>query len=529
MNDIPSLIQNLLNGVQSAWRFRWYGLTAAWAICLSGWLTVALLPNVYEATAAVYIDTSSVLRPLLSNQIVPQDVVAELTYARQALMGREHMERVARENGLDAGATTPSELNSVLSRLLRTIQIETRSMSNQPGNIVASIAYRHSEREKAIGVVESFLTSLVEETLGLTRAGTDTAGRFLEDRIAEYEHRLEEAERALADFKRENANRLPGTEGGYFGQINADRSALDAVQRQLRLAGSKASQIREQLNSSSPVMPSAEGGAELPANGIDARINDYRMQLDKLLLDFTDKHPDVIAMRQSLAQLEQQRAAQLRALGVLNVDQNIAELDANPVYTALRIALNEAEVDVATLQADIREREQKLKALQSLVDEVPQVEAELARLNRDYDIVQQQYQALIRSRETQTLSEKAADTDQVKFKVLNPPLAEFEPVAPNRPVYLAAVFVLALGIGGALCWFLSVMRPVFTSAAALRAAVGLPVIGVISEATQNHQRVRRAIAMAGFTVGVGLLASLFFLAVLYEVKGRGLHSLVSFA
>ncbi len=527
MSDVANVAVGVLNDVRSAWRFRWHGLAAAWALCLVGWLVVAAMPDVYEAHADVYVDTSSVLKPLLTNQIVNPDVMAQLTYTRQALLSREHLERIAKDNGLAQAASTPTELNGVLGRLLKAINMETRPLPNQPGSIVAAITYRNASRDKAIGVVETLLTSLVEGTLGATKERTNTAERFLDERIAEYENRLEKAERALADFKKANANRLPGAEGGYFAQINAERAALEAVRRNVRVAESKSSQIKAQLNSSVPVMPTATAGRDLPPNSIDARIRDYRAQLDKLLLNFTDKHPDVIAVREALGQLERQRADQLRAMGVVDANQEISGLESNPVHQALQIALNETQVEIATLQAEVEERSQKLRGLQGLVDEVPEVEAELARLNRDYEIIYQQYQALTRSRETQDLSEKAADSDEAKFKVLNPPHADFEPVAPKRPLFYAGIFVFALLVGGGVCWLLAAVSPVFTSAAILRAVVGLPVIGVVGEALQGPKRAQRRVALAAFGGACGLLAALLMLAVLYEMRGAGLHSLVS--
>src|SRR5690606_36925986 len=127
--------------------------------------------------------------------------------------------------------------------------------------------------------------------------------------------------------------------------------------------------------------------AEPPPNSIDARIRDYRLQLDRLMLEYTERHPDVIAVREGLSRLEAQRSAQLQAFGLVDTDQQVSSLGANPIYQAVQIAINEAEVEIATLRADVGDRSRKLNDLRALVNEVPEVEAELARLNRDYEIV----------------------------------------------------------------------------------------------------------------------------------------------
>jgi polysaccharide chain length determinant protein (PEP-CTERM system associated) len=520
---IQELIARILGEIRGAWRFRWYGLAAAWVFCLLGWTWAIMQPNVYEANARVYVDSSSALRPILNNQIVRPDFETQLAYVRQALLGREHLERVVRENDLDLAITSEEARETLLGGLRERIRIEGRGGSNTLYNI----SYRHSQREKAVGVVRTLLNSLVETTLGASRAGTDTAERFLDERIQEYEHRLQDAELARANFKKENAGRLPGAEGGYFERIATENTALEAARKTLRLAESRRDRIIAQLNSENPVVVGLDGPpAQLPPNSLDARIRDHRAQLDALLLQYTDRHPDVIRMREALSQLEQQRGDQLSALGVTDLNQEISGLDSNPIYQALRISLNEVEVEIDGLAADVRDREGKVAQLRALADEVPLVEAELARLNRDYDVIYNQYQNLVESRETQALSRKATDTDDVEFRVIDPPLADFEPVAPDRVMLLAGVIFAAFGAGAALCWLLAQVRPVFSSTATLRAVTGLPVLGVVSEAWAFRYRTRRRLAALAFAGAVGALLLVFLGAAFIEIRGPGLHTLV---
>jgi hypothetical protein len=150
------------------------------------------------------------------------------------------------------------------------------------------------------------------------------------------------------------------------------------------------------------------------------------------------------------------------------------------------------------------------------------VEAELARLNRDYNVFYEQYQSLVRSRETQDLSERAQVADEVEFRVIDPPLADFAPVAPNRVLLIAGVFMAALGAGGALCWLLAQLSPVFANARILREICGLPVIGTISYAQSR----RRGLALLGFTAAVAGLTAVAGFAVMLEIGGPGLRTVM---
>jgi polysaccharide chain length determinant protein (PEP-CTERM system associated) len=526
---MAEILAQIWSELRSAWRFRWYGAAAAWAVCLGGWAWVALQPNIYEATARVYVDASSILRPILNEQIIPTDVNLELSYVRQAVFGRGQLELMARENNLVPPGATPAQREAILNKLRNALQVNSApaTRDNSP-NTIYDISYRHSNRDTAVGVVTTLVNFLVEQTMTANRADTDTAERFLEERIQEYENRLQQAEEARASFKRRNSDRLPGAEGDYFQRMQQIRTNLETAEQSLTVAEARRDQLRAQLAGEPALQVADRTDIEPPPNSIDARIRDARAQLDALLLQYTDRHPDVVALRETLSRLEAQRIAQLESLGVrTDGDQPLSGLALNPVHQALQMELHDAEVEVATLQANVRQQRERLQALQALIDEVPEVEAELARLNRDYDVVYEQYQALIRSRETQALSRKASDTDQVDFRVINPPLAEFEPVAPARLRLLTVVFLGGLMLGAGVCYLLSQVKPVFSDARVLRDITGLPLLGVVSQAAPDPSRRRmRRLAVASFAASIVFLGVLFLATVAVEVAGPGLHDLV---
>jgi len=536
---MDELLTEIISQARSAWRFRWYGVAVAWGVALLGWGVVAYLPDIYEGSTRIYVDTSSVLKPLLNKQIVASDIETRLLYVRQALLGKEYLERVANENGLFAGAKDAIDRETIIAKLRDDIWIDAVQAGFQGGrdtlradgtrdtSSIFTISYRHRNPTVAMGVVTTVLNLLIEETSGKNRENTETAGRFLDDRIREYENRLQQSEQALADFRKANSGRLPGEQGSYFERMQKERDTLAETKRKLSLAESKRNRLQEQLRGEAPVVNADNPGAkEPPPNSLDARIRDRRAELDRLLLQYTEKHPDVIATRRSLEQLEKQRADQLRALGVKNPDQELTNLGSNPVYQALQISLNEAELDVSTLQADIRDREQHLKELQGLINEVPEVEAELTRLNRDYNTVREQYLALTQSRETEKLSRKASDTDQTEFKVLNPPAASSKPVAPRRLLLLVAVLVAAFGACGGLCYVLAQVKPVFGTAKSLRDFVGLPVLGTVSRAMViGAARVQRRLALMSFSAAMASLIVLFGIVVFIEILGPGFRAL----
>ena len=514
---MQELVQQLFGELRSALRFRWHGMALAWIGCIVGWAVVALLPDVYEASARVFVDTKSVLEPVLRNQMARQDVQGELLYVREALTGQQLLQRVIDEAELAPDATE-AERNAMVAALRQRITVATTvpTRNNEPSNLF-NISYRHRDRQKAVAVVDALLNAFIEDTHEATRAGSATAERFLDERVAEYEQRLQEAERARAEFKRANAARLPGVEGDYFTRMQAENEQLAQARRDLRVLELKREQLARQLTSEVAVVSGMDAALDkLPPNSIDARIRDYQAQLDAKLLDYTERHPDIIALREALAQLQRQRQEQLQALG-FEGEAELAGLGANPVYQALQISMNETDVELATLRADIEDRRVKMHELQGLIDEVPKVEAELARLNRDYDVIFEQYEELVRSRETQGITRAASDTDEVDFRVINPPLAAPDPVAPVRLPLFSFVLLGALAAGGLLCYVLAQLHPVFTGTKSLNVATGLPVLGTVTHAWDDTAREERRKAVWAYSLAFLSLLTLYLGVLAIEV------------
>jgi uncharacterized protein involved in exopolysaccharide biosynthesis len=63
MQELIRLALFYLSGI---WRYRWFVLIVAAVASPIGWAYVASLPDTYSSSARVYVDTDSVLTPLLS-------------------------------------------------------------------------------------------------------------------------------------------------------------------------------------------------------------------------------------------------------------------------------------------------------------------------------------------------------------------------------------------------------------------------------------------------------------------------------
>lgn len=501
---MKALVEQLLERIRGAWRFRWVGLLAAWGVCLVGWSIVLFLPDSYEASARVFVDTRTALSRVTEGIGVGSDVDSQIQRVREALLGGPQLEEVVRQEELQLAGATPREKQDLIAKLRKRIQITSRDQS--PAGLYV-ISYTDRTRERSLRVVDRLLNSFVENTLSGKREGSEQAQQFLREQIADYERRLGAAEERLAAFKKQHVGLMPGTQGDYFSRLQSEMQALAKAQAELGIAQRRREELQRQLRGEQPLtgggVSSAAGSSRSTGNATAvagaadndtaSRIREAQARLDDLLLQYTDRHPDVIALRATLEELKARQQADIDA--VRRGDPGAAArigLSANPIFQSIQLQLNQAEVDIAALRGAIADHQTRVADLRRMVDTAPEVEAQFARLNRDYDVTRAQYQALVERLERARLSEQAEETGVVRFEIVDPPSAAFKPVAPNRPLLIVAILLAGLAAGGALAYLLHQLRPVFGSVRQLNEITGLPVLGVVSMTwLEKHKALQR--------------------------------------
>jgi polysaccharide chain length determinant protein (PEP-CTERM system associated) len=161
----------------------------------------------------------------------------------------------------------------------------------------------------------------------------------------------------------------------------------------------------------------------------------------------------------------------------------VRSLDMNPVYQNLRLALSQADADLAAIRGQLQAQQAVVGELRSRVQAIPEAEAELSRLNRDYEINKQQYDTLLQRLESAKISEQAEQSgDNVKFRVIEPPIVPVRPSGPDRMALNVLVLVAALGAGSGLAILLAMLHPTFATRELLEKVTGVRVIGAITAA-----------------------------------------------
>jgi polysaccharide chain length determinant protein (PEP-CTERM system associated) len=526
---MQALIDQVLNELRGAWRFRRYALAVAWGVCLFGWFVVFTIPDSYQSNARVNVDTRTALSKAVDGLVVNMDVESQLNLVRQALLGRANLEKVAQQVGLDVTARTGPERERMMNSILTRVDVSLEPpLTRDPRipNTLFRISFTDHDRQTALKVVDVLLNSFVEDTIGSDRNGTASAQRFLKDQLSEYERRLANAENLLAEFKKKNLGLVPGDEGGYFARLTTEAQEVKRLQSQLSVANSRRTELQRQLRGETPFVPPTEGGGSpgRSSNGTNAgpqdtatRIQETQSRLDDLLLRYTEKHPEVIATKETLEALKLRQQEEIAALRRGDPGAAaVANASSNPVYQSIQTTLNAADVEIAALRSQLSDHQRNEAELRRLVDTAPEVEAEYARLTRDYTVTRTQYNSLLERLEKARLSGDAEQTGVVKFNIVDPPSASFQPIFPNRPLFLFAVFVLGVGAGCGVAYLMHMMRPVFSTSRSLADMTGLPVLGSVTRSWVEKYRAQLRHGLVRYSVAAAALFVVFIVVVVVQ-------------
>ncbi|MBO9685082.1 XrtA system polysaccharide chain length determinant [Roseateles chitosanitabidus] len=519
---MDSLIAQLMAVFKRMWRYRWPGLIAAWLVGIVAAVVVFVVPDRYEASARVYVDTQSILKPLMSGVAVLSNTEQQVNMLSRTLISRPNVEKLVRMADLDLKATSKSDQEALIERVTHNLSIQT---AGNTANNLYILSYRDSSPESSKKVVASLLSIFMESSLGNSRRDSTTAATFLNEQIKNYETKLEEAEARRKEFRLRNLQITAADGKDSAARLAEASNLLEAARLQLREAVSARDSARALLdseqkrNSAGGTLSSLmqESSQRFATPELDARIGELKRTLDQLQQRYTDQHPDVVNTKRQIKDLEDQRRKEVADLQKAALSQPGTAGGRNDSLANQELArtLATKEVEVAQARARVDEFSTRYAQAQGAIKMAPQLEAEFAQLNRDYDIIKKNYQDLVERRESASLSTDLDNTSGVAdFRIIDPPRASPKPVAPNRLVLMAGGLVVALLAGLLTAFAASQIRPVFHDLNELRHRLELPILGAVSRQETPEDRRRAKVDLLRFGVASGSLVSLYALGLI---------------
>ncbi len=501
MNGLYDELRIALHGI---WQRRWLALAVAWGVCVLGWLFVSQIPNSYMSRARISVQMQSILPSKIG--ITADEQSKDIDRVRQTLTSAMNLAKVVRGTDLAATIATERDVADRVASLQAAIKVTA-----QQDNLFEITASSTSPK-LARQIVQKLIDIFVEENLAGDRDETTQTLQFLDSQLAQRQKQLQDSEAKRADFQNRYLGALPGT-GTLNDRIGSARNQMAQVDGDLAAAQSELGIITAQMAGVSPNVAGSGGGVAGPAR---ARVKAIQGQLAEARgRGFTESHPDIVALKSQLSQAQGvARNEPLSAGGAAS---------GNPAFLSFQSLRAEKQARVASLSARKGQLQNDLDQLQSKLSGDPGVAAEQAQLERDYQVLKDQYDKLLGDREDIKLRGQVQNqTDAIKFSVIDPPTAPRAPTAPNRPMLLTGVLIAGLGAGIGGAFALGQLRTTFPTASRLERATGMQVIGSIGEMVTEAQRAVIRKRLSYFVGGTGGLMAAYVALIGVEFLQRGL-------
>jgi polysaccharide chain length determinant protein (PEP-CTERM system associated) len=502
MNELRVLIFRSLHAL---WRRRWYAVGISWLVFALAGLVIARMPNYYQATARVYMNSDEALTPLLNGIALDTDIDQRLDRLQRTMLSNTNMRKLIRMTDLDMQVRDPADRDMMVAALQKNITIKLQSRN------LFTVSYTNSDPQLAESVVSNLLSLFMESSARDSNSDINSAQRFLQTEIDRLESILRDDERKKAEFQTRYYDLLPNGDG--VSQLEQARADVVQITQDLADAIAERDDLTKQRDALPRLNPAPV--AATPVNGAglstapEIRLAQLKAQLDIAKATMTDEHPVVIALKHQIALA----SAKVKAITTAKTAAPTPAQIENPEYRDITIRLADKEEQVASLRRRLASAEEDRDNFEDEARKAPTVRADFVNLNRDYDVVKKNYEDLLARRESAEIGEQADRTgNQITVKTIDPPEVPSIPAGPNRALFLSLAFVASLGSGIGTAFILSQLDSSFTTTTALQ-LLGLPVLGSIA-LIDDPARYRRRSWLKGAT---SFVSACLILALLYGV------------
>jgi polysaccharide chain length determinant protein (PEP-CTERM system associated) len=491
----------------TVWNRRWLALAVAWGVCLLGWLVVALIPNTYQSEARLYVQLDDVLADQIG--IGADSRRNDIERIRQTLTSAVNFEKVVRSTRIGDTVTSPAQMERAVASLADDVKVvgDEKNVFQITATSGRSDLSDGENAQLAQDIAQRMIDIFREENLGESRGEMRETIAFLDQQLAQRQKELDEAEARRLAFEAAHPE-LIGGPATITAQLSATRAELRGVEADLAAAESALAALSGQLAGTPRTLSGAGAGGPRAALA-QAEANLAALEARGL----TANHPDVVALNKQIASLRTQAQGPGGDIGGTP----------NPAYSSLQAMRVERQANVQALNSRAAALRAEIASITASQLSEPGATAEAQRISRDYEVLREQYDKLLKDREELRLrGQVETERSTVKFEVVDPPSTPRGPAAPNRPLLLLGVLIVGTGAGAGAAFALGQIKGTFATASKLERTFDLPVIGTVSRTVTATVRAIEARRQKQFAAAAGGLGVLFVVLLGVEFVQRGL-------
>ncbi len=484
------------NIVRRKWLILW---SAVAGVAIAAILCVAL-PKSYRSSALI----------LVENQKIPEDYVKgigganieqRLTMIHQQVMSRTFLSQIMDEFKLYEDKVRREGLEPAIETLRKMIKVETVGTPGPSGKTVEAITLSFADENPttAMNVTAKLASLFIHENIKSREQLVTGVTVFLEQELDEAKKKLEAKERAISEYKTRYVTELPE-------QKEANLRALDRLQTELNttieaihsltarqsLFEKAAAQYEQyEMKDGTVGQPIFRMRNQPVQNPLVLRLSELQKQLATLLGTYKETYPDVIMLRDEIKKLEAHIAEQslIAEQKMLSQPEEIQpDHDgrtgrlSDPQLQNLLAQRDEAKLEIMNLKTKEARITREMKDIEGRVQRTPSREQQLMILLRDYENMQNNYQALLDKRLNAHVAENLEKRQQgAQIRVLDPANLPQKPEKPNRLLIMFLGLLGGCGLGVGLALGIDQLNPTFKRREEVEVLPGIHVLATIPE------------------------------------------------
>lgn len=503
--------------LEIVYRRRWWVILSSIGLFIAAMVLAYRLPNTYRAETVILVNSAEVPDKYVPT-IVTADIAARLTTLQQQVLSPTRLKKLVEAEGLYPEPTGKRTEEEVIRSVQKSIVVET--VNPGAGKMGAfRIAYSGRKQSDVARIANDLAQLFIDTNLQAREDQTQGTAEFLLSQLQETKHQLDEKDLQLRAIKSQNILDLPESKPYHMEALANLRAQAQNIQDKINQDQREKSMLESLLISGGGTAPTVDvdsGGDGAPTSPYQAQVQKLEARLAELRTRYGPSHPDVRKVQDELTRLKNKAESDPQSTAAPAVQQNPAIQSGgprrNPVLEAQIEKLNEEIRDQGKL---LQPLQQRMEFHTSKLQQVPEFEQRIARLQQDYDILRTQYTGLLEKEKAAEISH-ALEVRQKgeRFEVLDSAITPDKPYAPNRILISVAGLIAGIGLGLGLVAAAEMNDEAVQTESEAAEILGTPVLaGVpwIISGKESAKRRLRAVGMVAGTV-VGAVAFGLFLS-----------------
>lgn len=433
---------------------------------------------------------------------IATDITDRLQAIRQEILSRSRIRKIISDFGLYQTPVGQMASDAVVERMRRDISVEivNNQMSADRSKSVAAfrISFIGSDPVLVQKITRNIASLFIEEHLKDREQESEGTTDFLEGQLEKMRESLQSQEKQIESFKSSHSGELPEQQVANFQLLGQMQSTLQTNSDAITRAQQQRAYLATVLDSikSTATPQNMKSAVQLQLDAKNAELLHAEQK-------YKSNHPDILKLKDEIAALKSQVAAEQASNGGSGSGQNNT--------AQVQVEIKELDKEIAKRTARQGEVERSIQRMEARMGQLPQVEQQLAELSRDYETSKTSYEAMLAKRNNSSVAaemERRAQGEQ--FRILDPASYSDHPFKPNLMQIDLVGLLAGLFVGCGLALLVELSDSTISRPKDLIDCTGLPVLGclphVMNDRERKHMAMRRwAVTAATITMVAGTL------------------------